>query len=114
MLQQQAVLGRAEQQVEDYFPISPGRDLTPHDGPIEHDPVLAAQRLEDTFPVARGEVLVVLGLADEVTEYPPGRGARHRADPRPQFGAQVAAERPGVGQWLLLLELSQERVQRKG
>src|ERR1700693_1880305 len=56
--QQQAVLGRAEQQVEDALAVGVGRDLTPADRPVQHDPVLLAERLEHTLAVAGGQVLV--------------------------------------------------------
>ena len=87
------MLSRAEQQVQDDFTVGPGRDLAARDRPVKHDPVLLAERLEDALPVARGQFRVVLGLADEIAQYPPGRGLRDRLDPRPQFGSQIAAER---------------------
>ena len=112
--QQQAMLGRAEQQVQDDFTVGPGRNLAPCDRPVKHDPVLLAERLQDALAVARGQFLIVLGFADEIAQYPSGRGPRDRRDPRPQFRSQIAAERAGIGQWLLLLELHQERVEREG
>src|ERR1019366_4761471 len=52
--EQQAVLGGPEEQVEDHVPVHRRRYLAPADGPVQHDPVLGAQRLEHPLPPGPG------------------------------------------------------------
>ena len=64
MTEQQAVLRGAEEQVQHHLAVHGRRDLAPGDGPVQHDPVLAAQRLEHAIPPGCAQFLVMLGLGE--------------------------------------------------
>src|SRR5579872_7018076 len=100
-----------EEQVEHHLPVDRGRDLTPRDGAVQHDPVLAAQRLEHPLPPRGAQRRVVLRLGDQPGQHRPHRGLGDRPDPQGQRGDHVTAQRPGVRQRLLGLERGHERVQ---
>jgi hypothetical protein len=111
--EQQPMLGRAEEQVQHDLTVRRRRNLPPRHSPVKHDPVLGAERLEHAVPPGPAQFRVVLCLGDEPGEHRPHRGAGDRAHPGAQRGEQVAAQRPGIRQRLLLAERGDERIQRE-
>src|SRR5690349_15485830 len=111
--EQQAMLGRAEEQIEHHIPVHRSGDLAARDGPVQHDPVLLAQRLEYPVPPGPAQFRVVLRLGDQPGQHRPHRRLGDRPHPRVQGREQVAAQRAGVGQRLFLAERVDEGVQRE-
>jgi hypothetical protein len=111
---QQAVVGRAEQQVEHHVRIGVRGDLAAVDGPPDQDRVAGPERLEHPLAPRGGQGGVALRLGDQPGQHPARRGPGHRPDPPAQRGEQVAVEGPGVRDRLLPGELGQEGVEREG
>jgi hypothetical protein len=92
--EQQPVLGGPEEQIKHHLPVDRGRDLTAHDGAVQHHPVLGPQRLEHPFPPGGAQIGVVLRLGDQAGQHRSHRGAGDRPDPRGQRSDEVTAQRP--------------------
>ena len=90
-----------------------GGDLAAGDGPVQHDPVLCAQRFEHPVPPGPAQLRVVLRLGDQPGQHRPHRCLGDRPHPRAQRREHVTAQRPGIGLRLLLAKRGDERVQRE-